>query len=130
MREFSGKMVKFIELCTSQKVNLSMIILKLKKCKSNQKVSDLTYSKILLFLSVILKLTLIHSDWCGSVGWTLSCKLKSDQFDSQSGYMPRLWVKSPVGWHLRGNHTLMFLSLSFSLPSSLSLKINKINKIF
>ena len=29
------------------------------------------------------------------------------------------------GGCMRGNHTLMFLSLSFSLPSPLSLKINK-----
>ena len=36
------------------------------------------------------------------------------------------WVvdQVPSGGHERGNHTLMFLSLSFSFPS-LSLKINK-----
>ena len=40
------------------------------------------------------------------------------------------WVVGQVpGWrHARGNHTLMFLSLSFFLPSVLSKK--KINKIF
>ena len=32
------------------------------------------------------------------------------------------------GGHTRGNHTLMFLSLSFSLPYTLSLKISKIFK--
>ena len=40
--------------------------------------------------------------------------------------MPELWVRSPVGG-VRGNHTLMFHSLSFSFPP-LSLKINKILK--
>ena len=36
------------------------------------------------------------------------------------------WVAAhvPSGGHVRGNHTLMFLSLFFSLPSPLS-KINK-----
>ena len=27
-------------------------------------------------------------DWCGSVGWALSCKPKSCQFNYQSGHMP------------------------------------------
>ena len=35
------------------------------------------------------------------------------------GHMPGLWARSPVGG-LRGNHTLMFLSLSFFHPSPLS----------
>ena len=45
--------------------------------------------------------------------------------DSQSGHMPGLWGQVPSRGHMRGNHSLMFLSLSFSLPS---LKI--VNKIF
>ena len=28
--------------------------------------------------------------WCGLVGWTLACKQKGHQFDSQSGHMPGL----------------------------------------
>ena len=50
---------------------------------------------------------------------------KGRWFDSQSGHMPA-WVaeKALNGGRARGNHTLMFLSHSFSLPS-LSLKINK-----
>ena len=36
---------------------------------------------------------------------------KGRQFNSQSGHMP-----GPSGGHVRGTLTLMFLSLSFSLP--------------
>ena len=45
---------------------------------------------------------------------------KGHSFDSQSGHIPGLQARSPVG-HLgmRGNHTLMFLSLSFPLLSPL-----------
>ena len=52
-------------------------------------------------------------NWCGSVGWALSSKLKGHQFDSQSGHMPGLPARSPR------SHS-MFLSLSFSFPSPLS----------
>ena len=43
-------------------------------------------------------------------------------FDSHSGRMPGLRARSAVvaEWRARGNHTLMFLSLSFSFPSPLS----------
>ena len=62
----------------------------------------------------------IHTGWCGSVDWAPACKPKGCQFNSQSGHMPGLWTRSPVGGHIRGNHTLMFFFLSFSLPSPLS----------
>ena len=41
---------------------------------------------------------------------------------SQSGHMLEFQARCPVdgGEGVRGNHTLMFLSLSFSLPSPLS----------
>ena len=59
-------------------------------------------------------------DPCGSVGWMLSHKAKDRRFDSPSGRTPGLWVWSLVRAHVRGNCcfslTLMFLSLSFSLP--------------
>ena len=58
--------------------------------------------------------------WCGLVDWMPACKPKGPQFDSQSGYMPGLQARSPVGGRDRGNHTLMFLSLSFPFPSPLS----------
>ena len=41
--------------------------------------------------------TVLHPDWCGSVGGVLSCKANSHQFDSQSGHMSRLWVQSLDG---------------------------------
>ena len=60
--------------------------------------------------------------WCASVDWVPACKPKGHWFDSHSGHMPGLWVRCPVGGHVRGNHALMFLFLSPSL--SPSLKIN------
>ena len=33
----------------------------------------------------------------GSVGWALFCRVKGHWFDSWSGHMPGLWVRSPVG---------------------------------
>ena len=35
--------------------------------------------------------------WCGSVDWAAACELKGHRFDSQSGHMPGLWARSPVG---------------------------------
>ena len=58
--------------------------------------------------------------WCGSVDWVLACEPKGYWFDSQSGHMPGLWAQILSGGHMRGNHTLMFLSLSFSFPSHFS----------
>ena len=34
---------------------------------------------------------------CGSVDWAPFCKLKGHQFNSQSGHLPGLWARSPVG---------------------------------
>ena len=36
-------------------------------------------------------------DWCGSVGWASSRDLKGCQFDSRSGQVPGLQVRSWVG---------------------------------
>ena len=74
--------------------------------------------------------------WCGSVDWVPDCKPKGCRLDSQSGHMPGLQARSPLGGlreatDQRLSHTLMFLSLSFSLSSPLSLnksiKSKKIN---
>ena len=54
--------------------------------------------------------------WCGSVGWVPACKPKGHWLDSQSGHRPGI----PGAGHMRGHSTLMFLSLSSSLPSRLS----------
>ena len=35
--------------------------------------------------------------WCGSVDWVSACEPKNLWFDSQSGHMPGLWARSPVG---------------------------------
>ena len=42
-------------------------------------------------------------DWCDSVGWVASCKVKSCWFNSRSGHTPGLWVWSLVGVRARGN---------------------------
>ena len=56
-------------------------------------------------------------------GWASSYRLKGCQFNSES--RAHAWVAGqvPSRGRARGNHTLMFPSLSLSLP--LSLKINK-----
>ena len=59
-------------------------------------------------------------DWCGSVDWASSYKWKRCRFNSRSGHMHGLVACQVRSWgHVRGNW-LMFLSLSFSLPSPLS----------
>ena len=56
---------------------------------------------------------------CGSVDWVLAWKSKDCMFDSQSRHMPGLQARSPPSkGRARGNHTLMFLSFSSSLPLS------------
>ena len=61
--------------------------------------------------------------WC-SVDWAPACKPKGLQFNSQSGHMPGLHARSPIGgtWEAI-THWCVSPSLSPSLP--LSLKINK-----
>ena len=58
-------------------------------------------------------------------GWVSSHKAEDHWFDSQSGHMPGLQARSLLGGMQEGadqcfSQTLMFLSLSFSLPSPLS----------
>ena len=61
---------------------------------------------------------------CGSVDWAPACKPKGCHFNSQSGHMPGLWVRSPV-WGSQEATTYWCFSpfLSPSLP--LFLKINE-----
>ena len=68
------------------------------------------------FLFWVVKNTKNSHGWCGSVGWVPAWEPKGCWFDSQSGHMPGLRARSPVGGCTRGNHRLTFLSL----PSSLS----------
>ena len=53
---------------------------------------------------------------CEKVKGLRSTDQKHHRFSSQSGHMPGLQARSLEG-PPRDNHTLMFLSLSFSLPS-------------
>ena len=57
--------------------------------------------------------------WCGSVDQARACEPKGHQFNSQSGHMPGLWARSPVG-DTQEATTLMLVSLSSFLPSPLS----------
>ena len=60
---------------------------------------------------------LMDPGWCGSVDWVPACEPKGHQFDSQSGHTPGLQARSPVGDTQEETISLMFLSLSSSLPS-------------
>ena len=48
--------------------------------------------------------------WCGSVDLEQVLEPKGRQFDSQSGHIPELQARTPVGAHMRSNHTLIFLT--------------------
>ena len=63
--------------------------------------------------------------WCGSVDWAPACELKGLWFDSQSGHVPGLRVRSPVGVSERQPH--IDVSLPLFLPPSLpfSVKVNQ-----
>ena len=72
---------------------------------------------VTVFLSVRHKKQLISPGWCGSVA---ECSLVSQRVAGLIpglGHKPGLLARSPVGGRVRGNHTLMFLSLSFSFSS-------------
>ena len=66
------------------------------------------------------------SGWCGSVDWVQACEPKGCWFDSQSGHMPGLLARSPVGG-MRKATTPWCFSPHLSPSLSLSLKINKEN---
>ena len=63
---------------------------------------------------------IFYLGWCSLVDWVWACEAQGRRFDSQS--RAHVWVASqvPSRGHVRGNHLLMFLSLSFSFPSPLS----------
>ena len=73
-------------------------------------------------------LTVLHLSYphrSAVVGWASSHKVQCRQFDSWSGHMPGLRVRSQSGCVQEATNrcfflTSMFLSLSFSLPSPLS----------
>ena len=62
--------------------------------------------------------------WCGSVDWVLACEPKGQQFNSQSGHLPGLWARSPVGG-MREATTQWCFSPFLSPSLLLCLKINQ-----
>ena len=56
--------------------------------------------------------------WGGSVDWVPACEPKGRRFDSQSGHLPG--SRPGPQWGAWESRTLMFPSLSFSLPSPFS----------
>ena len=56
--------------------------------------------------------------WCGSVDWVQACEPKGRWFDSQSGHMPGLQARSPVGGTKEATtHWCFSPSLSPPFPS-------------
>ena len=63
---------------------------------------------------ILFRKALSHPSWCGSV---VECQPMNQRVAGSIpslGHTPGLQARSPVGGSTRGNHTLMFLSLSFS----------------
>ena len=77
--------------------------------------------KIIILFSGLLEICSSGPGWCGSVDWVLANPALKG---SLVGFpvWAHAWVEGqiPSRGHSRGNHTLVFLSLSFSLPSPLS----------
>ena len=61
-------------------------------------------------------------NWCSSVGWVLSRKMKGHRFDSRAGCMPGLWFQAPRGTHERQRISVSPPPLCPSLPLSLKIK--------
>ena len=63
----------------------------------------------------------ISPGWWGLVDWMLAYEPKGHWFNSLP-VRELAWVvgQVPGSWRVRGNHTLMLLSLSFFFPSPLS----------
>ena len=68
---------------------------------------------------VTLRLTFFSVCWCGSVHWPQASKPKSRHFDSQSGHMPGLQARSPVGGAWETTAHWCFSPVFLSLPSPL-----------
>ena len=82
--------------------------------------------KVCFFFLFKYQECMLGPSWCGSVDWASACEPKGCWFDSQSGHMPVLRARSPVGGAQEATtHWCFSPLLSFSCP--LSLKINKYN---
>ena len=64
-----------------------------------------------------------YPSWWGSEDWAPACEPKGHWFNSQSGHMPGLWARSPVGG-AREETTHWCFSPSLSPSLSLHWKIN------
>ena len=67
-------------------------------------------------------------DWQGSVGWASARKAKGHQFDSCSGPVPGLWMRSPFGIRTRDNRWAFLSRVSVSLTLSPSLPLSLKNE--
>ena len=65
-----------------------------------------------------IKSTFSCPGWCGSVDWVPACEPKGHWINSQSGRMPVLQARSPVGDVQEATHWCFSPSLSPSLPLS------------
>ena len=68
-------------------------------------------------------------DWYGSVDWAPACKPKGHRFDSQSGYIPGLRARFPVGVCEWQPHINITLSVSLSSLLSKNRQINLFQKV-
>ena len=68
--------------------------------------------------------------WCGSVDWALACEPKGHRFSSQSGHMPGLQARSPVGMQDATTHWFFSPSLSPSLSLKRQKAFKKIYLLF
>ena len=74
---------------------------------------------------ILLKIINSCPGRCGSVNWAPACEPKDCRFSSQSGHMPGLWARSPVGGAQEATTHWCF---PFSSPSPLiNKKCNKIS---
>ena len=73
----------------------------------------------------LLKRVSVGTGWCGSVDWVPACKPKGHRLDFQSRAHAWIAGQVPSRGHAKVNHTLMFLSLSFTLSPSVPLSKNK-----
>ena len=93
--------------------------------KSCLKSYILFFNILLTFLSLLLLIENMHLALAGIAQW-IECGLGTKRSLVRFPVRAHAWVAGqvPSREHVRGNHTLIFFSLSFSLP--LSLKINKL----
>ena len=80
------------------------------------------------FYVIHMKILKIGPGQCASVGWMSSLKAKCRRFNFQSGHVPGLRVRSPVGACTEGNQSMFLSHPDVSLPFSLPPPLSKINK--